>query len=182
MQVNIMIDRDNHIRVTDFGLSLVGDDTQGAPTTTRSGAHSEGWTAPELYHDNMKRRMMPRDVYAFACVCYMVSPLHASRAAVLTSLQLITGKPPYDKETRYTYFAQMVAQKKRRGSPAAVDCLGGIPASPQLWEIIQQCWRDRPHMRFTMKHILACLDMDIRFICYTGAVPFFSTRATRACK
>jgi hypothetical protein len=75
-QSNILIDHDNHIRVTDFGLSLVGDATKGAFSTTGSGRGSEGWIAPELYSDDKTRRTMPRDVFAFASICYMVcSPL-----------------------------------------------------------------------------------------------------------
>jgi serine/threonine protein kinase len=46
------IDDDYHIRVTDFGLSLVGDATKGAFSTTGSGRGSEGWIAPELYSDD----------------------------------------------------------------------------------------------------------------------------------
>jgi serine/threonine protein kinase len=73
VQSNVLIDKKNRVRLTDFGLSLVGDETKGAFSTTGSARGSEGWIAPELYDDDKSRRAAPRDMFAFASLCYMVS-------------------------------------------------------------------------------------------------------------
>jgi serine/threonine protein kinase len=77
-KANILISEDKGIRLTDFGLSLVGDITQGSFSTTGSGRMSDGWASPELFGGvpgGRPRRRMPHDVFGFACVCYMASRL-----------------------------------------------------------------------------------------------------------
>jgi serine/threonine protein kinase len=67
------MDHEDHVRIADFGLSLIGDETRGRLETTGSGSGSPGWMAPEAYEHETARRRSPADVYAFGLLCYMVS-------------------------------------------------------------------------------------------------------------
>jgi serine/threonine protein kinase len=67
------MDQEDHIQIADFGLSLIGEDTQGKFSTTKSGRGTPGWIAPESYDNEEARRRSPVDVYAYGLLCYMVS-------------------------------------------------------------------------------------------------------------
>jgi serine/threonine protein kinase len=65
------------VQLADFGLSMMDDSPQGMHMATsfeKSGTVK--WSSPECLED--ARRSMENDVYAFACVCYMVCALQVS--------------------------------------------------------------------------------------------------------
>lgn len=71
-QSNILVDKDGHVRVADFGLTGFQNATLASKTTNRNG--SIQWMAPELldperYGLDRFKRTTNSDVYAFACVC-----------------------------------------------------------------------------------------------------------------
>lgn len=88
-QSNIFVDEDGHACVADFGLSIIGDATDGHLTTTISHAGSMQWTSPERMasyasDDPPPRRTYADDVYAYGCVGIEVGSscgnnLHGSR-------------------------------------------------------------------------------------------------------
>jgi serine/threonine protein kinase len=68
-----LIDSTGNPRISDFGVAILGDLTKGRDTTTGSNG-SEAWMAPERLKDQTtNRKSKAMDVYAFACICYMVS-------------------------------------------------------------------------------------------------------------
>jgi serine/threonine protein kinase len=162
VQSNIFIDREHRAKIADFGLTIVGDETQARYTTTGSGSGSEGWKAPERYYDKSRRarRETPIDVFAFGLVCVMVSCLCPLVIALttLTSFQLITGKSPYGDMTAEIYLRSVVFQHRR---PELKDVrkksLGNYQMSDDLWRMITNCWPHNPKKRLSMQQVVALL-------------------------
>ena len=72
MQANVLLDRDFHVRIADFGLTR---DSNATATSNRSMSYR--FAAPELFGgDGMEEDRMKRtektDVYAFGCLYYEV--------------------------------------------------------------------------------------------------------------
>jgi serine/threonine protein kinase len=70
--MNVLIDENFQARLADFGLTLVGDSSLAGMTTTTSGAGSLRWKSPERFEDDA-RRSIAGDIWAFACLCIVVS-------------------------------------------------------------------------------------------------------------
>jgi hypothetical protein len=66
-QSNILIDQHNHVQLADLGLSPVSHNP------TDDDDSSVLWEAPEVQTSLAVRGDLPRDVYAYALVCCMVS-------------------------------------------------------------------------------------------------------------
>ncbi|KAL4246906.1 EKC/KEOPS complex subunit BUD32 [Abortiporus biennis] len=69
---NILVDENDHIRLTDFGMAVYADATSKAYGSMRGG--NQAWMAPEqLNHDRVgvpSSRPTPQsDMYSFGCVC-----------------------------------------------------------------------------------------------------------------
>jgi serine/threonine protein kinase len=68
-QSNILVDEAGHVKLADFGLSILF--IEGHITaTTSSGTYR--WSAPELFAEGDVHRTPPSDVYSFSCVCLEV--------------------------------------------------------------------------------------------------------------
>ena len=74
-QANILIDRNGHAYISDFGLSVYANGRSGHYNSTRQG--SDGWLAPELQLDHAtgrpKRPTREGDVFSFAMSCIEVN-------------------------------------------------------------------------------------------------------------
>jgi serine/threonine protein kinase len=68
--VNVLINDKHHIQLADFGLVSVGE----APASTDTAAGSVHWMSPACLL-GASERGPEDDVYAFACIAYMVSLL-----------------------------------------------------------------------------------------------------------
>jgi serine/threonine protein kinase len=183
LQSNILIDAENHVRIADFGLAIIGDTMKGAFSTTRSGRGSEGWKAPERYRDDAARYEAPVDIYAYACLCYMVGhqSFSARRAYSLSCYQLVTGVPPFKDKTEEVHYSEVVMSRLRPAKPAGKACLGGVPVPRDLWLMILRCWRQRSEMRLNIKQVLAYFDIDHALFFQTCDDPHFTTKAVRRC-
>jgi serine/threonine protein kinase len=70
----VLIDGSGSARITDFGLTLIGETTIGRATTVDGNAGTFRWMSPErLDAEPGSRRMTPGDVYAFGLLCVVVS-------------------------------------------------------------------------------------------------------------
>jgi serine/threonine protein kinase len=87
-QLNILIDFNSHVLIADFGLAMMNDTTNFHMATSAEKSGTFRWTSPECLED--ERRSMANDVYAFACVCYMVR--HALRPVLTHSRYLSSSK------------------------------------------------------------------------------------------
>ncbi|KAG9081620.1 Leucine-rich repeat serine/threonine-protein kinase 2, partial [Ceratobasidium sp. 392] len=63
---NVLIGPDGTAKITDFGLSVLGEATCMFSTTQSSGGGSLRWMAPELISDPTSKRSYEADVYALA--------------------------------------------------------------------------------------------------------------------
>jgi serine/threonine protein kinase len=79
--------------LADFGLAILGDDTQGKDTSTGTNG-SISWMAPEWFK-NLQRRTPEMDVYSFGCICYMVGLFILYHVAFVEALQLALYRSSY---------------------------------------------------------------------------------------
>jgi hypothetical protein len=80
-----------------------------------------------------------------------------------------------------TYYADIVKSKGRRGRPLPHNCVGNFAVSSDLWDLVYGCWRDRPRLRLTMRHVLAWLNVDADPIYQPQNPPYFTTKVLRDC-
>jgi serine/threonine protein kinase len=71
LQTNILIGDDCEALISDFGLAAI-EDAAGNPSAGRG---SDAWLAPERCINPSGKRTYAMDVYAYACICYMVRVL-----------------------------------------------------------------------------------------------------------
>lgn len=82
-QGNILIDEDDTVRLTDFGMALIADATAYNYASIHGGGATR-WQAPELidpeeFGFTTSRPTYASDVYSFACICTEVGqirPIH----------------------------------------------------------------------------------------------------------
>jgi serine/threonine protein kinase len=72
-QANVLVDSSGHVQLCDFGLAIIGEETQGRMTTSINASGTLNWMSPERLFAEHHRRTMADDVYAYACLCYFVS-------------------------------------------------------------------------------------------------------------
>jgi serine/threonine protein kinase len=74
-QGNVFVDSNGHALLADFGLVSVGESTLGRMSTTNGSGGSMRYMAPERIDPATQalRRKPAVDVYAFACLSYLVS-------------------------------------------------------------------------------------------------------------
>jgi hypothetical protein len=118
------------------------------------------------------------------CVCLRRYLLYGKFWPIILSnylmlAKLITGEPPFENMELDMYYHQVIMEKTRRSKPKAERTLGGEVISDHLWEMILSCWGHTPQRRFTMRHVLACLDVDPDTIYEpTNEAHFTATAAT----
>ena len=144
LEANILINRDGHPCIADFCLLMITSDQASpvSPITPTEGGTIR-WMSPELLSPGSfglqdSRPTKESDCYALGMVIY----------------EVLSGRPP---------FAQ------HKGSIAILKVMGGErPERPRgtqaewftdgLWEMLECCWRPRPHDRPSLKTILRCLE------------------------
>lgn len=94
----------------------------------------------------------------------------------------MTKEPPFFKMTQETYYKHAVVDNMRRDKLRKQDRLGNVRVSDEIWEMVKGCWRDRPHLRLSMKHVLACLDVNVAPIYESHKPPYFTMRAHKNCE
>ncbi|KAJ6598279.1 kinase-like domain-containing protein [Mycena vulgaris] len=134
--INILVTPSCRACIADFGLSSISD----AMTLrfTHSIATSQGGTgryqAPELLRGE-SRTNFASDVYAFACVCY----------------EILTGKVPFHEFPNDMAVMLKVLGGQRPSKP--ISCSGTTPLDG-LWELLQDCWREKSDARPTAIQIV----------------------------
>lgn len=124
--------------------------------TTARDSGTVQWMAPErLAPETEGRRLtFSADVYAFGCLCYMVSMLRFlfHRSADSHKRQMFTHKQPFSHiKSEYAIIVQVLGGH-RPTKPSANECRGTPPAEHQ-WALIKRCWAHNPTDRPTMTNV-----------------------------
>jgi len=119
---NIMITHDGVLKITDFGLVKIFDQTQ---EDIFAGAGTPGYMPPEQWGGSQETDIRS-DIYAFGCVLY----------------EMLSGRTPFQCDNYYQYQYQ-----HQEVVPDSINSLvSGIPE--QLNGLIMQCLEKMPEKRF----------------------------------
>lgn len=123
----ILIDGDESVRLTDFGMALIAE----AKPYQYGSPHGGGairWQAPELidpeeFHLDSSRPAFATDIYSFACTC----------------IELYTGEPPFSADLKDTQIQKRVVEGERPTRPMLM--------SDVTWDLVGICWSPHPSKR-----------------------------------
>ncbi|KAF9789477.1 kinase-like domain-containing protein [Thelephora terrestris] len=125
---NILIDKDGHARLTDFGLTSIirGDDSIRSPQDSAI-ASTTMWAAPEVLQGGASTK--EGDVFTFAMV----------------AVETFTGRPPFLTNTQAALCD--IISGKRPQRPVTLSHDG-------LWKVMQRCWDKDSGKRPTTAELL----------------------------
>lgn len=143
--VNILIDRDQHARVADFGLlTIVSDHTYFPASTTASTGGTIRWMGPELLDPekfglDSSRPTKESDCYALGMVIY----------------EVLTGRAPFASLSKDYIIMRKVIEGERPERPTGAI---GARFPDDLWGMLGLCWETRVENRPSTATILNCLE------------------------
>jgi len=160
---NVMINSNWDICLADYGQAFMQSaetgsiSSPGAPTASgystgtddveTAGAHR--WMAPELLSPETSDQNPTNasDVYSFGCVC----------------IELYTCQNPFkDIRSDVEFLSKMLDKMDRPHPPRPDISRGAIAEMPDdLWDLLEQCWSDRPAERLTSHTIAQMLTKSI---------------------
>ena len=168
-QGNILIDKNGHAKITDFGVSKVIEDFSDVlklPNPTSSFAGSTRWLAPELIWAMVEDVYPPvtthSDVYAFGVVAmevrfafpFMSRGTSSADHGFLSYLQVLTGLLPFPlRKNDHGVTVDLLAGQKPSHC-ASMVCIG-VPDShaSALCDMMDNCWHKHPASRPSMSSI-----------------------------
>ncbi|KAF5362671.1 hypothetical protein D9758_009634 [Tetrapyrgos nigripes] len=140
---NVLISRDNHVFVGDFGLSRIKRESPSSSYGSSStlsipgGAGAVRWAAPELFLPDDQGQLSPvsfaGDTYSFASVW----------------LQVLSGHIPYHHLKNEVVIILQLSRGERPPRPA-IEHLDDI-----VWVFIQRCWSTEPSLRPDVDQIVS---------------------------
>ena len=141
IKANVLIDKDGHARLADFGLLTIVSDS-----TTSSSSRSAGttrWMSPELLDPDRfgfknSRPTKESDCYALGMVI----------------LEVLTGRVPFPRYTGLVVMRKVV-DGERPGRPQGAEAAW---FTNDLWGTLEQCWSPQPNVRPTVEIIIECLE------------------------
>ncbi|KDQ49915.1 hypothetical protein JAAARDRAFT_613253 [Jaapia argillacea MUCL 33604] len=140
---NILIDKDHHARLCDFGLASLFSDPASAlynPTSTQSGGTTR-WMAPEILAPGPGANVRPTkhtDIYAFGCV----------------GVELYSGQDPFTGISDRDIILG-VPRGLRPSNPG--EGAFGRPPPPEVWQMFEKCWEGTAKERPEAAVVLKCL-------------------------
>ncbi|THH29186.1 hypothetical protein EUX98_g5009 [Antrodiella citrinella] len=144
-QGNILMDDEDHVRITDFGFALIAEATPGHFGSVHGGAAIH-FTAPELFDaadfglDNT-RPTVATDVYALACTC----------------VELYGDKWPWEGTEKLNNF--QIGNKVSKGQrPKRPTTPYGEPMPASIWDVVCACWKQRPSDRLKVSPLVKQLE------------------------
>ncbi|KAJ7113586.1 kinase-like domain-containing protein, partial [Mycena epipterygia] len=133
--LNILVTPSRRACIADFGMSSITDamTVQFTHSTVSARGGTARYQAPELFRG--ERAHFGSDIYAFACVCY----------------EILTGKVPfYELPNDMAVMFHVVAGKR----PSQSSSCSGTTALDNLWDLLQDCWKETPDTRPTAAQIV----------------------------
>ncbi|KAF9644877.1 kinase-like protein, partial [Thelephora ganbajun] len=125
---NILIDKDGHARLADFGLTSIirGEDSTRSPQDSNTN-NTTTWAAPEILKEGSVSK--EGDVFTFAMV----------------TVEIFTGHAPFVKNYQSAIFDIISGKRPQRPHKLHHD---------GLWQLVQRCWNEQPGERPTSSQLL----------------------------
>ncbi|KAJ7113462.1 hypothetical protein C8R44DRAFT_710619 [Mycena epipterygia] len=133
--LNILVTPSCRACIADFGLSSITDamTVRFTHSTISLRGGTGRYLAPELVQGD--KAHFGSDVYAFGCVCY----------------EILTGKVPFHELPNDMAVMFKVVEGRRPSQPSSCS---GTTALDSLWELLQDCWNEKPDKRPTAVQIV----------------------------
>ena len=144
LEANILIDRDGHACITDFGLlTIIPDQASFVSTITRTEGGTLRWMSPELLDPEsfgLKDGFHTKesDCYALGMVIY----------------EVLSGQAPFS-EYKNTVVIRKVMEGERPDRPQGERA---ALFTDDLWGMLELCWKPQPHDRPSLKALLGYLE------------------------
>ena len=144
IKANILIDRNGHACLADFGLLTAISDPTSFTASSSIGAHgTTRWMSPELLHPDLfdlkdSRPTKESDCYAFGMVIY----------------EVLSGQVPF-AQFKEVIVMRKVIDGERPERPEGAE---GVWFTDGLWETLTQCWATQPGSRPGITAVLERLD------------------------
>ena len=143
LKVNILIYRDSHARIADFGLAVVSDQTNPTGSSSYTIGGTIRWMSPELLDSDPtglrnERSTKQSDCYALGMVVY----------------EVLSGYVPFASFGRYVV-VRKVMDGERPQRPRGVE---GARFTKDLWRMLNRCWATRPEDRPSVSAVLEFLE------------------------
>jgi serine/threonine protein kinase len=145
-QGNILV-HERRALLTDFGLTIVGDETQSEipiDTLPALGHGAIRWLAPELITEEgnpTPRKTMAGDMFGFGRLCLAVSHFTSRyRRSNVLYFQICTNGD------LFTNVSEHSLKSKLKGGwlpskPELLDCGDRVPMWNGLWRLAEDCWK-----------------------------------------
>ncbi|CAE6469551.1 unnamed protein product [Rhizoctonia solani] len=124
---NVLISDEGTPLLTDFGTSLVSDQTLRFTATTSGPSYTLRWSSAELLQETSPHTKVS-DIYALGMTIY----------------ETMTGKVPFQGRTD----ANVILRVTNKEFPERPECMPiGDQRSDKLWELLVRCWSYEPEAR-----------------------------------
>lgn len=144
IKANILIDKDCHARLADFGLlTIVSDPTNFTASSSHVKGGTTRWMSPEILHPDLfgfenSQPTNESDCYALGMVI----------------LEVLSGRPPFAPDKDFIVMRKVI-DGEHPGRPEGPE---GAPFTDDLWGILELCWATRPESRPSIETVLECLE------------------------
>lgn len=141
LQANILIDDDGHARLAGFALVTIASDRTSV-TSTQGAGGAVAWMSPELLYPQKfglekRRPTTGSDCYALGMVIY----------------EVLCGRAPFSNR-KDPEVVLLVLQGERPERPRREE---GKMFTDEMWEIVEDCWRQGPNDRISARNVLISL-------------------------
>ena len=143
-KANILIDKNGHACLADFGfLTIVLDPTNASTSSTLVIGGTTRWMSPELLSSDptdpeVTRLTKQSDAYALGMVIY----------------EVLSGQPPFTPFHTNIVMLKVI-QGERPGRPNGPE---GVRFTDDLWRTLNQCWEAVPQRRPSAEVVFKCLE------------------------
>jgi len=144
IKANILVDKDRHARLADFGLlTIISDPTNFTASSSHVKGGTTRWMSPEILNPDLfgfkdSRPTNESDCYALGMVI----------------LEVLSGQPPFTLDKDFIVMRK-VTDGERPGRPEGPE--GGW-FTDDLWRMLELCWATRPDSRPSIEAVLECLE------------------------
>jgi len=148
IKANILIDKDGHARLADFGLlTIVSDPTSFTASSSLATGGTTRWTSPERLDPDQfgfedSRPTKESDCYALGMVIY----------------EVLSGQIPFAQSTDLVVMRKVVKGEH----PARPEGAKGVWFTDGIWGTIKLCWAIQPENRPNITAVLECLEQVSR--------------------